>query len=78
MLLLVIGSAFILDLSFWISAIVTTFVALSFLLGIVSYRIWGSATRAIREGLLGFVFWPVFGIGIGKGYIGRIRNMSSI
>jgi glycosyltransferase involved in cell wall biosynthesis len=78
MMLVGIGSAFILDLSAWTIALIATLVALNFLLGIVSYRIWGSATRAIREGLLGFVFWPVFGIGLGKGYIGRIRNMSSI
>ncbi len=76
--LAMIGSAFIVNLSLWISVVVATLVALNFLLGIVSYRIWGSATRAIREGLLGFVFWPVFGIGLGKGYLGRIRNMSSI
>ena len=78
MLLLVIGSTLVLDLSFWIAALLTTLVALSLLLGVISYKIWGSVTRAIREGLLGFVFWPVFGVGLAKGFLGRIRNMSSI
>ena len=75
MLLLGIGSAFIVTLSFWISAMVTTLVALSFLLGIVSYKMWGSATRALREGLLGFVFWPVFSIGLARGFLAKTKSL---
>ena len=78
MMILGIASAFVMGLSFWISAVVATLVALNLLLGIVSYKLWGSFKRAIREGLLGFVFWPLFGIGLAKGLLGRIRNMSSI
>ena len=73
--LAMIGSAFIVDLSLWISAVVATLVALNFLLGIVSYKLWGSVKRAIREGLLGFVFWPLFGIGLVKGFLAKIKSL---
>lgn len=73
--LAMVGSVFVVDLSFWISAVVATLVSLNFLLGIVSYKLWGSFKRAIREGLLGFVFWPLFGIGLAKGFLAKIKSL---
>ena len=66
--------ALILPLKVWLFGVFGVLSLLSLFLGSTSYRFWGSVSRATKELLIGFVFWPLFGIGLIRGYAGHIKN----
>ena len=73
-LLILISSLLLIPFNYWVLSVSGLLVVLSALLGVASFRLWKSFSRASREFFIGFVFWPFFGFGLVRGFVGHIAN----
>jgi glycosyltransferase involved in cell wall biosynthesis len=59
-------------LNFFLISVAAVFMLASVALGAVSFRMWSSFSRAVKEALVGIILWPVFSLGIIRGYFGKL------
>jgi glycosyltransferase involved in cell wall biosynthesis len=61
-------------LNFFLISVAAVFILASVALGVVSFKMWSNFSRACKEALVGIILWPVFSLGIIRGYFGKLAT----
>ena len=70
-------SFFVFEFRTLLQLIMFTLCLLSIAIGICSFVLWRAPLRAVRETLVGFLFWPVFGLGVIRGSVAKLARKAN-